>query len=478
MANVKEIELTPLYYKYILGSDYRVVIQVGGRFSAKSYNTEIENIANTGSKANYKLLVIEDLQKGMSSGYYAGLVNKIEKFEHEKAYSCTKSPVHITNKINKNEILFSGYKSEQQKKSVKAMDQITEIVVEEGEWLEYSDFVALMHQLRGGEEKNRKLNILMNPVNEYCFVNETFIEAAPTRVLEYFPGTNRPKVFEKDIVTNFDYLGETIIDVTTVLIVISTHLDNPYLSIQQRASIENLKITDPDLYLQLGEARFIKSSGAYFKEFKREIHVIEPFVIPRQWRKYFVMDYGLDMLAGYWVAVNDTGKAFFYKEIYESDLIISKAAKRIKEITNEDIYQYLAPPDLWNRRQETGKSAMEIFSDNGIRLDKANNNRVDGWLALKEWLDPYEDEQGIMTANIQVFSNCTNLIRCISQVKRDERNPNDVASEPHELTHAPDAVRYFVAGRPYAYRPKMRRPIDNINRFVTKKINKGGYQTW
>jgi phage terminase large subunit len=30
----------------------------------------------------------------------------------------------------------------------------------------------------------------------------------------------------------------------------------------------------------------------------------------------------------------------------------------------------------------------------------------------------------------------------------DEKNPNDTKREPHEITHAPDAIRYFVAGRP------------------------------
>ena len=28
-------------------------------------------------------------------------------------------------------------------------------------------------------------------------------------------------------------------------------------------------------------------------------------------------------------------------------------------------------------------------------------------------------------------------------LQHDEKNPNDVANEPHELTHAPDALRYF-----------------------------------
>ena len=39
--------------------------------------------------------------------------------------------------------------------------------------------------------------------------------------------------------------------------------------------------------------------GQFFTEWDREIHVCKPFSLPADWRRYFVMDYGLDMLAGY-----------------------------------------------------------------------------------------------------------------------------------------------------------------------------------
>jgi hypothetical protein len=188
--------------------------------------------------------------------------------------------------------------------------------------------------------------------------------------------------------------------------------------------------------------------GQYFTEWNRGIHVIEPFEIPKHWRRYFVMDYGLDMLAGYWIAIDTYGRAYVYRELYQSGLIISEAAKRICSLTDEDIYANIAPPDLWNRRQDTGKSAAEIFAENGVRLVRANNDRVQGWYNLKEWLRPCEDEQGETIAPLRIFSNCLNLIRTLPSVAMDSKNPNDVAREPHELTHAPDAIRYFVAGRP------------------------------
>lgn len=191
-------------------------------------------------------------------------------------------------------------------------------------------------------------------------------------------------------------------------------------------------------------------AGQYFTEFRRDIHVIEPFDIPEHWRRYRVLDYGLDMLACYWVAVDGQNKAYVYKELYEPNLIISVAARKILEMTKADekIYETLAPPDLWNRRQETGKSAQELFYDNGLTLTRANNDRVQGWYNLKEWLKPFEDEQGIMTANLVIWNTCKNLIRCLPQLQRDEKDVNDAANTPHEITHSCDAIRYFVAARP------------------------------
>lgn len=183
--------------------------------------------------------------------------------------------------------------------------------------------------------------------------------------------------------------------------------------------------------------------GQFFTEFKREIHVIEPFKIPDSWRRFRTRDYGLDMCAVLWIALDWNMNAYAYKEFYESDLIVSSAAKKINAMTNEDIYCDYAPPDLWNRNKDTGKSTADIFAENRQYLTKADNNRVTGWLAVHEWLKIITDEQGQPTAKLKIFNTCKNLIRTLPALQHDEKNPNDVANEPHELTHIPDALRYF-----------------------------------
>jgi phage terminase large subunit len=171
------------------------------------------------------------------------------------------------------------------------------------------------------------------------------------------------------------------------------------------------------------------------------------------------MDYGLDMFACLWIALDEQKNAYIYKEIHEKDLVISGACEKLLDINNdENIYIKYAPPDLWNRRQETGKSAADIFYENGVTLTKSKNDRVIGWYNVKEWLKPYtsKDEytgEEIATSKMKIFKNCNNLIKNLPQLQRDSKNPNDVATEPHDITHINDALRGFCCTYSSATKP-------------------------
>lgn len=185
--------------------------------------------------------------------------------------------------------------------------------------------------------------------------------------------------------------------------------------------------------------------GQYFSEFSPKLHVISPFEIPRDWRKFRTIDYGLDRLACLWIAISPDGICYVYREFCESNLQISAAAAGILERSPaaEDIYATLAPPDLWARSQESGKSKASLFSEFGINFTKTANNREAGWLALKELLS------GTDGVRLKIFSTCTEIIRCLPALTVDKLRPSDCSTEPHEITHAPDALRGFAIFRAY-----------------------------
>ena len=182
--------------------------------------------------------------------------------------------------------------------------------------------------------------------------------------------------------------------------------------------------------------------GQYFNEFRLDKHITDAFEIPAAWRKFRTIDYGLDRLACLWIAVSPDMHFYVYREYCESNLSISSAAKAILQRTpdHEDIYATLAPPDLWHRTQESGKTKASLFSEYGINFTKTSNDREAGWLALKELLG--SDEHG--KARLSFFPSCKEVTKCLPLLTVDKQKPSDCATEPHEITHAPDALRGFA----------------------------------
>ena len=186
--------------------------------------------------------------------------------------------------------------------------------------------------------------------------------------------------------------------------------------------------------------------GAFFPEVTRDSFVADEMKGEKV--TYFVMDYGLDMLAAYWINVDVEKNAQIIHEHCEKNLTISVAAEKIKNITKamidrgeiKGVQLYLAPPDLWSRSQETGRSRAMIFAENGINLTKCLNDLAAGCAALKEYTKHDEGKKGRLTS----YGNCAKeAFRCLTKIQRDEKKPIVYAKEPHDLTHSVDALRYF-----------------------------------
>lgn len=186
-------------------------------------------------------------------------------------------------------------------------------------------------------------------------------------------------------------------------------------------------------------------AGQYFNEFKRETHVIKPFIIPKEWPRYRCFDYGLDMFACLWFTVDFDGRVYVYREYTEKGLIVSDAAAAMRSLTpiDEQVRYTVAPPDMWSTQKDTGRTMAEVYTQNGIGLVKASNSRVQGWLIVKEFLKMHPDGK----PGLLVFEDCARLIKDLPALQHDDKNPSDVAKEPHDITHVPDALRYGLIYR-------------------------------
>jgi phage terminase large subunit len=233
--------------------------------------------------------------------------------------------------------------------------------------------------------------------------------------------------------------------------------DNDWLMKNDPDYLESLEtIQDENLRRAWLNGEWDTFSGQYFTEFDKNIHVCKPIPIPSGWNKYNVIDYGLDALAGLWIAISPDNVAYVYREVFSgkdardnNGLIVSEAANKIKSLETDEITMRIAPPDLWSRKSDSGVNSIEIFANHGLYYMKASNDRVPGWLALKEWMKVF-DKDGKATARLQIFENCVNLIRCLPLMQYSTKDGNDTAAEPHDVTHLPDALRYWAISRPCA----------------------------
>ncbi len=283
-------------------------------------------------------------------------------------------------------------------------------------------YLYLMSRLRGAKPFPRQMKSTTNPGGlGHEWVKRRFIDPAPP--------------------------GELIRDEWGSRLFIPARVqDNHFLMKGDPDYIKRLQRLPEQERRALLEGEWELSEGRFFSSWSRALHVCEPFPIPSHWRRYCAIDYGLDMLAGLFIAEDEQGFFYLYREVYESGLIVSDAAARLREAADGCNCPFYAPPDLWSRQKESGHSLADLFRRNGVVLRRVSAARAAGWAMLQEWLQPRADRDGNQIPRLRIFSTCPNIIRCLPALQWDPAVPGDCRTEPHELTHAPDALRYFAMG--------------------------------
>lgn len=208
------------------------------------------------------------------------------------------------------------------------------------------------------------------------------------------------------------------------------------------------------------EGNWDAMGGNYFKEFSEDTHTIGRFAIPKHWQRYRSFDYGLDKLACLWWAVDEDGRCWCYRSYEESDLNVQDAARKVLEHTlpNEQITITYAPPDMWSRMKDSGRTIAETFMTHGVPLVKSDNNRVQGHMLMRDMMSPMPLKDPFVLKflgerapshlpQLMFFNDLGGVIDDIKCIQADDDNLNDCAKQPHEVTHTVDACRYFCINR-------------------------------
>ena len=210
-------------------------------------------------------------------------------------------------------------------------------------------------------------------------------------------------------------------------------------------------------------------AGQYFREFSRQKHVVEPFDVPKWWKRFRSMDWGYnDPCCVLWHAVDGDGRIYTYRELYVRALRADEVAQRMRALSEGEAISYtVASPDMWRKRGALlkaeggfeGESIAELFAKAGVPLTPADNARVAGWQRVRSYLAPAADGMPLW----QVFAACPALIRTLPQLVYARHDREDAADGDD---HAPEALRYALMSRPRrndAPREAPRRAYDPLS---------------
>ena len=221
--------------------------------------------------------------------------------------------------------------------------------------------------------------------------------------------------------------------------------DNEALLKSDPSYIEQLKALPIRLRDAWLNGRWDVFEGQFFSEFNEDVHIIDANVIPKNAMRFVAFDYGFDMLAVLLLSRDDFGNIYVERELCRSNLTLGEAAMAIIEFLSGVSVEYaVASPDLWNRRQDSGKSGFEIMqSVFGMPpMIPADDRRIPGWRVLKEYLSAREGKPRLF-----ICRNCYELIHSMQSLLCDKNRAEDASSEPHSITHTPEALRYAVMSR-------------------------------
>ena len=201
-------------------------------------------------------------------------------------------------------------------------------------------------------------------------------------------------------------------------------------------------------------------SGQVFTEFRddpshyrdrRFTHVIDPFEIPRHWRRYRSFDFGYSrpFSVGWW-ALSPEGTVYRYRELYgstgEPNVGLKwtpvRIAEKIREI--EETYERgqhiigIADPSIWDQSRGSDGSVLAQMEKRGVYWDKGDNTRQAGKMQLHYRLNM--DEEGY--PSLYVFRTCKDFIRTIPALSYDPYDVEDINSQLED--HIYDETRYFL----------------------------------
>lgn len=228
--------------------------------------------------------------------------------------------------------------------------------------------------------------------------------------------------------------------------------DNPYLS-QKEIDWMASSLDERELESRRF-GKFASSEGLVYPEFDEQIHVIEPFQIPKEWQDNISIDPGLNNpLSAHWYAVDFDDNVYVLYEHFAAGRDVDYHAAELKRISNmlgwkrDNKGRLCALIDSAAKQRTLSgvKSVAELFYERDILVNTdVEKDLFSGIARVKSYLN---QKNGL--PNIYIFSCCTNLIR---ELKSYFWGSGDTPRKTDD--HCLDEMRYYLMSRPKKLPPE------------------------
>lgn len=279
---------------------------------------------------------------------------------------------------NGSAVIWAGMKDKQQREQVRSIGQtggVDIIWMEEATAFEEYDFNELLPRMRG------------RAVENYWISKGYSEEEARRRGWRQIILTTNPD-------NPFHWIKQRLIDGGEAAVYLSRYDQNVHNPDDYRAILEGLTGVQRKRLL---DGLWTQAEGMVYDEWSPELHMIEPFPIPTHWERYRVFDFGYtNPFVCLWVAFDDDGRAYIYRQHVHTEMLISQHVELIK---NASVYEEgLITANIADWEAEP-RAQLEAA---GIATVKADKNIEAGIQNVKRRLVKAGDGK----PRLFVFKNC------------------------------------------------------------------------
>jgi hypothetical protein len=228
--------------------------------------------------------------------------------------------------------------------------------------------------------------------------------------------------------------------------------DNPHLNAGYFRQLD--AIPDPARRAAMRDGDWDQFAGQMFTEYRYDRHTLDPITLPAGWRRYQGIDWGFAKpWAVVWAAVDEDGRVWFYRDLYETQVGEADQAKRIlaAEADDERVLVRWADDAMWATRGDA-KPISEVYAENGVYLTEAGKgpgSRVAGWQRWHSYLKegpacPHHRALGWETCPmVHIFRTVKSLIMELPALPH-AKTGNVEDADTNAADHAMDGSRYLL----------------------------------